>query len=196
MAAKNPHHHLEENGGATTGYQLRFLEQPDDFYFNYLKPSILRSREAIKTLINADHVDEISIVDNATTVAAIVLQQVKWSFFESKFNPGDTAMKLHYVYGAIKKYVQAYNKKVHIQTTNSRTNHHQQHHPHIRFLSVSIKEKELEDPSTKKEMKAMYARALWFLCAGNLSICLDVTESRALLCFTVLIEKGEDEVQY
>ncbi|KAI3752054.1 hypothetical protein L2E82_23182 [Cichorium intybus] len=89
-------------------YQLRFLEQPDDFYFNHLKPSILRSREAIKTLINADHVDEISIVDNATTAAAIVLQQVKWSFFESKFNPGDTAVMLHYAYGAVKKSVEAY----------------------------------------------------------------------------------------
>ncbi|CAI9265917.1 unnamed protein product [Lactuca saligna] len=89
-------------------YQLRFLEQPDEFYFNHLKPSILRSREAIKTLINADHVDEISIVDNATTAAAIVLQQVKWSFFESKFNPGDTAVMLHYAYGAVKKSVEAY----------------------------------------------------------------------------------------
>ncbi|XP_024991473.1 probable L-cysteine desulfhydrase, chloroplastic [Cynara cardunculus var. scolymus] len=89
-------------------YQLRFLQQPDDFYFNHLKPSILRSRQAIKTLIKADHVDEISIIDNATTAAAIVLQHVKWSFFESKFNPGDTAVMLHYAYGAVKKSVEAY----------------------------------------------------------------------------------------
>ncbi|KAI3499349.1 hypothetical protein L2E82_15781 [Cichorium intybus] len=87
-------------------------------------------------------------------------------------------------------------KKVHIQSTNSRTNPNQQHHPHIGFLGASIKGREFEDPSTKKEMKAMSARALWFLCAGNLSICRDVTESRALLCFSVLVEKGEDEVQY
>ncbi|KAI3827266.1 hypothetical protein L1987_01338 [Smallanthus sonchifolius] len=89
-------------------YQLRFFQQPDDFYLNHLKPSILRSREAIKTLINANHVDEISIVDNATTGAAIVLQHVKWSFFESKFNAGDTAVMLHYAYGAVKKSVEAY----------------------------------------------------------------------------------------
>nr|XP_043622910.1 probable L-cysteine desulfhydrase, chloroplastic [Erigeron canadensis] len=89
-------------------YQLQFLQQPDDFYFNHLKPSILRSRQSIKTLINANHVDEISIVDNATTAAAIVLQHVKWSFFESKFNPGDTAVMLHYAYGAVKKSVEAY----------------------------------------------------------------------------------------
>ncbi|KAK9073781.1 hypothetical protein SSX86_006375 [Deinandra increscens subsp. villosa] len=89
-------------------YQLRFLQQPDDFYYNHLKPSILRSRQAIKTLINAGHVDEISIVDNATTGAAIVLQHVKWCFFQSKFNPGDTAVMLHYAYGAVKKSVEAY----------------------------------------------------------------------------------------
>ncbi|KAL4585011.1 hypothetical protein LXL04_009624 [Taraxacum kok-saghyz] len=84
-----------------------------------------------------------------------------------------------------------YSKKVHIQSTNSRPNHH-----HIGFLGASIKGREFEDPNTKKEMKAMAARALWFLCSGNLSICRDITESRALLCFSVLVEKGEDEVQY
>ncbi|XP_071698385.1 probable L-cysteine desulfhydrase, chloroplastic [Rutidosis leptorrhynchoides] len=89
-------------------YQLRFLEQPDHFYFNLLKPLNLRSRHSIKTLINANHVDEISIVDNATTAAAIVLQHIKWSFFDSKFNPGDTAVILHYAYGAVKKSVEAY----------------------------------------------------------------------------------------
>ncbi|KAJ0524486.1 putative isopenicillin-N epimerase [Helianthus annuus] len=89
-------------------YHLRFLQQPDDFYLNHLKPSILRSRDVIKTLINANHVNEISIIDNATTGAAIVLQHVKWSFFDNKFNSGDTAVMLHYAYGAVKKSVQAY----------------------------------------------------------------------------------------
>ncbi|KAL7606282.1 uncharacterized protein LOC111877882 [Lactuca sativa] len=95
---------------------------------------------------------------------------------------------------AMKSVKDDYSKKVHIQSTNSKTN--QQHHHHIGFLGASIKGREFEDPSTKKEMKAMSARALWFLCAGNLSICRDVTESRALLCFSVLVEKGEGEVQY
>ncbi|KAE9446720.1 hypothetical protein C3L33_21383, partial [Rhododendron williamsianum] len=56
-------------------YQLKYLRHPDAFYFNHLKPSILRSRTVIKDLINADDVDEVSIVDNATTAASIVLQQ-------------------------------------------------------------------------------------------------------------------------
>ncbi|GKE06938.1 probable L-cysteine desulfhydrase, chloroplastic [Tanacetum coccineum] len=89
-------------------YQLQFLQQPDHFYFNHLKPSILRSRHFIQTLTNAKHVDQISIVDNATTAAAIVLQYVKWSFFDKSFNKGDTAVMLHYAYGAVKKSVEAY----------------------------------------------------------------------------------------
>ncbi|PSS08454.1 L-cysteine desulfhydrase [Actinidia chinensis var. chinensis] len=89
-------------------WQLRFLQQPDDFYFNVLQPSILRSRTLIKDLINADHVDEVSIVDNATTAAAIVLQQTAWAFAEGRFNKGDATVMLHYAYGAVKKSVQAY----------------------------------------------------------------------------------------
>ncbi|XP_057749330.1 uncharacterized protein LOC130968192 [Arachis stenosperma] len=59
----------------------------------------------------------------------------------------------------------------------------------------SIGGKEYEDPKTKAEMKAMAARALWQLCKGNLSICNNITESRALLCFAVLLEKGTDELR-
>ncbi|XP_059648370.1 probable L-cysteine desulfhydrase, chloroplastic [Cornus florida] len=89
-------------------WQLRYLRQPDDFYFNQLQPSILKTRTLIKDLVNADHVDEISIVDNATTAAAIVLQQTGRAFTEGRFQKGDAAVMLHYAYGAVKKSVQAY----------------------------------------------------------------------------------------
>ncbi|KAA8536689.1 hypothetical protein F0562_029167 [Nyssa sinensis] len=89
-------------------WQLRFLRQPDAFYYNDLKPSILRTRTVIKDLINADDVDEISIVDNATTAVAIVLQQTSRAFFEGKFRKGDAAVMLHYAYGAVKKSIEAY----------------------------------------------------------------------------------------
>ena len=49
-----------------------------------------------------------SIVDNATTAAAIVLQQIAWGFAEGRFQPGDAAVLLHYAYGAVKKSVEAY----------------------------------------------------------------------------------------
>ncbi|KAF9613715.1 hypothetical protein IFM89_010157 [Coptis chinensis] len=60
----------------------------------------------------------------------------------------------------------------------------------------NIKGRESEDPATKTMMKAMAARALWHLAKGNSTICKSITESRALLCFDVLLEKGSYEVQY
>ena len=89
-------------------WQLRFLAQPDDFYFNGLKKGILESRKIIKNLINAEHVDEVSIVDNATTAAAIVLQQTSWAFSEGKYDKGDAVVMLHYAYGSVKKSIEAY----------------------------------------------------------------------------------------
>ncbi|XVF15916.1 hypothetical protein REPUB_Repub09cG0197700 [Reevesia pubescens] len=61
---------------------------------------------------------------------------------------------------------------------------------------ANIKGRELEDPATKAYMKAMAARALWHLAKGNSPICRSITESRALLCLAVLLEKGTDEVQF
>uniref|UniRef100_A0A1D1Z7E0 Isopenicillin N epimerase n=1 Tax=Anthurium amnicola TaxID=1678845 RepID=A0A1D1Z7E0_9ARAE len=85
-----------------------WLSQPDAFYYNELQPSILRSREAIRSLVNADHVDEVSIVDNATTAAAIVFQQVQRAFHKGLYDEGDAVVMLHYAYGAVKKSAQAY----------------------------------------------------------------------------------------
>ncbi|KAK7284460.1 hypothetical protein RJT34_19206 [Clitoria ternatea] len=89
-------------------WQLKYLRQPDSFYFNDLKTGILRSRTIIKGLVNADHVDQISIVDNATTAAAIVLQHTAWAFREGRFQKGDVVLMLHYAYGAVKKSMEAY----------------------------------------------------------------------------------------
>ncbi|XP_008810774.2 putative L-cysteine desulfhydrase 1 [Phoenix dactylifera] len=89
-------------------WQRLFLRQPDDFYFNRLQPSLLRSRVLIKDFINADDIDEVSLVDNATTAAAIVLQHVSWAFSEGHFNKGDAVVMLHYAFGAVKKSIQAY----------------------------------------------------------------------------------------
>ncbi|XP_074564767.1 uncharacterized protein LOC141821261 [Curcuma longa] len=56
--------------------------------------------------------------------------------------------------------------------------------------------REMEDPSTKAYMKTMAAKALWQLTKGNADICKSITESRALLCFAVLLEKGTGDVRY
>ncbi|XP_015874829.3 probable L-cysteine desulfhydrase, chloroplastic [Ziziphus jujuba] len=89
-------------------WQHKFLAQPDDFYFNELKKGIHRSRSIIKEIINAEHVDEVSLVDNATTAAAVVLQQTSWAFSEGRFDKGDAIVMLHYAYGAVKKSIEAY----------------------------------------------------------------------------------------
>ncbi|KAG9146989.1 hypothetical protein Leryth_005253 [Lithospermum erythrorhizon] len=89
-------------------WQHKFLQQPDDFYVNHLQKGILRSRSVIKSLINADHVDEVSLVDNATTAAAIVLQHVGWAFAEGRFQKGDAVVMLHCAFQAVKKSIEAY----------------------------------------------------------------------------------------
>ncbi|KAK8706650.1 hypothetical protein V6N13_050205 [Hibiscus sabdariffa] len=71
-----------------------------------------------------------------------------------------------------------------------------QHPHHVSIAGTSIKGREFEDPATKAQMKAMAARALWQLCKGNLSICRSITESRALLCFAILLEKSTDDIRY
>ncbi|CAK7334265.1 unnamed protein product [Dovyalis caffra] len=81
--------------------------------------------------------------------------------------------------------------------SNNLKQNYQSHHQHNHSISgVSIKGRELEDPATKANMKAMAARALWHLAKGNSPICRSITESRALLCFAVLLEKGPEDVQY
>ncbi|CAN0897305.1 Probable L-cysteine desulfhydrase, chloroplastic [Linum grandiflorum] len=89
-------------------WQDQFLRQPDHFFLNLLQPAIARSRSLVASLVNARNIDEISLVDNATTAAAIFLQHCSWSFAEGRFSSGDAAVMLHHAYGAVKKSVQAY----------------------------------------------------------------------------------------
>ncbi|KAL7223817.1 hypothetical protein ACSBR1_025296 [Camellia fascicularis] len=70
------------------------------------------------------------------------------------------------------------------------------HHSNHSVTGPSMKGREMEDPDTKASMKAMAARALWHLAKGNSPICRSITESRALLCFAVLLEKGPEDVKY
>lgn len=79
-----------------------------------------------------------------------------------------------------------------VQTHRHVTNH--QHN--VSLAGASIKGRELEDAVTKAFMKKMAARALWQLAKGNSVICRSITESRALLCFAVLLEKGPEDVKY
>ncbi|XP_008246316.1 PREDICTED: probable L-cysteine desulfhydrase, chloroplastic [Prunus mume] len=89
-------------------WQLKMLRQPCNFFLNDLQNRILESRTIIKDLINAEDVDEVSIVDNISTAAAIVLQQTAWAFAEGKFNKGDAVIMFSCTYGAVKNSIKAY----------------------------------------------------------------------------------------
>lgn len=70
------------------------------------------------------------------------------------------------------------------------------HQQSLSMSGANNKAREQEDPATKAYIKSMAAQALWHLAKGNSPICRSITESRALLCFAVLLEKGPEEVQY
>jgi len=93
---------------AQARWQGLFLAQPDAFYFHGLQQGLLRSRAAVAGLVGAGDVSEVSLVDNATTAAAIVMQHVAWSFAEGAFARGDAVLMLHYTYSSVKKSIHAY----------------------------------------------------------------------------------------
>ncbi|KAG5062183.1 hypothetical protein GLYMA_02G047700v4 [Glycine max] len=64
------------------------------------------------------------------------------------------------------------------------------------YSGINMKGREIEDPDNKAYMKAMAARALRQLAKGNAAICRSITESRALLCLAILLEKGTEDVMY
>eukprot|EP01018_Ginkgo_biloba_P018690 Gb_30970 [translate_table: standard] len=78
------------------------------------------------------------------------------------------------------------------------------HHPHSQkdmgmpfsLSGLNLKGRESEDPIIKASMKAEAARALWKLAKNNIKTCKSITESKALLCFAILLEKGKGEVQF
>ncbi|KAE9593386.1 hypothetical protein Lal_00028922 [Lupinus albus] len=87
------------------------------------------------------------------------------------------------------------NNNVNANNAIVKHNNNHQGNSHVSIAGTSIKGREYEDPETKAQMKAMAARALWQLCRGNVTICHHITESRALLCFAVLLEKGSEDVR-
>ncbi|XP_020163688.1 uncharacterized protein [Aegilops tauschii subsp. strangulata] len=66
----------------------------------------------------------------------------------------------------------------------------------VSLSGTSTRGKEYEDEETKAYMKSNAARALCQLATGNAAVCKNITESRALLCFSILLEKGAPDVQY
>ncbi|EFJ25765.1 hypothetical protein SELMODRAFT_232064 [Selaginella moellendorffii] len=89
-------------------WHRQWLEQPDEFYFGPLEKGLRASREAIASIIRAPDVEEIVLVDNVTTAAAMIAQDMAWGFLEKRFHPGDAILMLNCSYAAVKKCFEAY----------------------------------------------------------------------------------------
>ncbi|PWA39396.1 pyridoxal phosphate (PLP)-dependent transferases superfamily protein [Artemisia annua] len=89
-------------------FHLKFLSQPDQFFFNTLPKQILTSRKLLRSLINADDVSEVALVDNATTASAIVLQNVGRGFSEGRYARNDVVVMFSCAFQAVKKSIDAY----------------------------------------------------------------------------------------
>ncbi|XP_024018154.1 L-cysteine desulfhydrase [Morus notabilis] len=89
-------------------FQLRFLRHPDAFHLHVLPSALLRSRTILARLINADHVDQISLIDNATTAAALVLQHISRLPRNDAASASFVVVVLDCAFQAVKKSLHAY----------------------------------------------------------------------------------------
>uniref|UniRef100_A0A803NDL8 DUF7792 domain-containing protein n=1 Tax=Chenopodium quinoa TaxID=63459 RepID=A0A803NDL8_CHEQI len=69
----------------------------------------------------------------------------------------------------------------------SNSNHHNHNHS---FAGGKIREREMEDPAVKANLKAMAAKALWHLAQGNSAICKSICESAGIALFCCSIREG------
>ncbi|BBN14167.1 L-cysteine desulfhydrase [Marchantia polymorpha subsp. ruderalis] len=81
-------------------WKHKWFKQPDTFVYHQMEDGLLASRTAIARLINAQNVDQVVLLDNATTAASMVAQELVWGFLEGRFHKGDAILLLNHAYGA------------------------------------------------------------------------------------------------
>ncbi|MED6198079.1 hypothetical protein PIB30_062649 [Stylosanthes scabra] len=64
--------------------------------------------EVVKALINANDIDDVSLVHNVTTVAAIVFQQISRQFIDGRFRKNDVVIMFNCAFPRVKKSIGAY----------------------------------------------------------------------------------------
>ncbi|MED6161418.1 hypothetical protein PIB30_060528, partial [Stylosanthes scabra] len=64
--------------------------------------------EVVKALINANDIDDVALIDNATTVGTIVLQQVSCQFADGRFCKNEAVIMFNFAFQAVKKSIGAY----------------------------------------------------------------------------------------
>ncbi|KAG6551095.1 hypothetical protein Mapa_007330 [Marchantia paleacea] len=93
--------------GAQAEFSQTWLKQPDAFYFGGVEAAMLEARRAVAEHVNCP-VQELVLIDNATTSATIVAMDIMWAFAEGRYQKGDTILMLNFAYKAVSKAFHAY----------------------------------------------------------------------------------------
>lgn len=89
-------------------WKAQWLRHPDAFCWDPLTDGFLAARKGLAELIGYPDVDEVVLLENATSGAAIVALDCMWGFLEGRFQQGDAILMFDSAYGAVKKCFQAY----------------------------------------------------------------------------------------
>jgi len=81
---------------------LQWLQHPDAFVWNPLSDGFLAARQDLADMIGAPNVDEVVLLENATTGAAVVAVDCMWGFLEGRYSKGDSILMFDSTYGAVK----------------------------------------------------------------------------------------------
>ncbi len=81
----------------------QWLQHPDAFCWEPLEKGFAAARQQLADLIHSPSVNEIVLLENATTGAGVVALDVMWSFLERRYEKGDSILMFNSAYGAIKK---------------------------------------------------------------------------------------------
>ena len=83
-------------------WNMQWLQHPDAFVWSPLSDGFLATRQGLADMIGAPNVDEVVLLENATTGAAVVAVDCMWGFLEGRYSKGDSILMFDSTYGAVK----------------------------------------------------------------------------------------------
>ena len=89
-------------------WQQQWNAQPDEFCHEILEEALLSARNEVASAIGCSDVNNLVLIDNATTAAVMVAQQVSRGFHRGEYPRGSVILMLDCAYGAVKKVFRHY----------------------------------------------------------------------------------------
>ena len=89
-------------------WNAQWRRHPDEFCWDPLSDGFFAARQGLAELIGNPDVEEVVLLENATTGAAIVALDCMWEFLEGRYHPGDAIVMFDSAYGAVKKCFQVH----------------------------------------------------------------------------------------